>query len=72
MCGGNNKHYVAVEATHTTHSRQTQGTQRARVVLRACSHGCARTTQHTPFHKKEKRKKREEESSVRRWRRSSR
>ena len=29
-------------------------------MLRACSQGCARTTQHTPFHKKKKRKKSEE------------
>ena len=30
-------------------------------MLRACSQSCARTTQHTPSHKKEKRKKNEEE-----------
>ena len=44
---------MVVEATHATHSRQPR-TQGARVVLRACSLGCARTTQHTPFHKQRK------------------
>ena len=36
-------------------------------MLRACSHGCARTTQHTPFHKQRKtrREKREEKSEER-------
>nr|DAR91597.1 MAG TPA: hypothetical protein [Caudoviricetes sp.] len=76
MCGGDNKHYVVVEVTHATRSRHTQNTKAA-VVSRACSQGCARTTRHPPFHKKEKRKKNKEKkkrtkSSVRRWRRSSR
>ena len=32
-------------------------------MLRACSHGCARTTRHSLFHKKESRKKSEEEKN---------
>nr|DAK24061.1 MAG TPA: hypothetical protein [Caudoviricetes sp.] len=58
MCGGDNKHRVVVEVTRTTHSRQSQNT-RARVVLRACSQGCARTTQHTPTHKQRKTRREE-------------
>lgn len=45
-----NKHHTAGKPENT----------RARVVLRACSQGCARTTQHTPLHKKERKKKNEE------------
>mgnify|MGYP002251143042 CR=1 FL=1 len=37
--------------THTTRHQHTE-TTRVCVVLRACSHGCARTTQHTPFQNK--------------------
>lgn len=56
MCGGDNKHHVVVEVTHTTHSRQPTNTK-ASVVLRACSLGCARTTRHPPFHKRKKKEK---------------
>ena len=41
---------------HTPHTVNKPRTQRASVVLRACSQGCARTTQHTPLHKKKRKK----------------
>ena len=35
MCGGNNKHHVVVEITHSTLSRQTQNTRRVSCYVRA-------------------------------------
>nr|DAN72611.1 MAG TPA: hypothetical protein [Caudoviricetes sp.] len=65
MCGGGNKHYVVVEVTHTTHGRQTHKTQRARVVLRACSQSCARTTPNTNTKRKKKKKRKRERTESR-------
>ena len=71
-----NNEQCVVGATHAavrnTNSLSEQtGNNKARVVLRACSQSCARTTQHTPIQNKERREKGKErrgekkESSVR-------
>ena len=62
-----NKHRVVAENTHTAAVDKPR-TQRAGVVSRACSQGCARTTRHTPFHKKERRKKSKRRAESREWR----
>nr|DAK32100.1 MAG TPA: hypothetical protein [Caudoviricetes sp.] len=72
MCGGDNKHHVVVEVTHTALNKQTkhEGVWCVTCVLaRLRAHYT-----HTPFQNREKKKNREQrtESSVRRWRRSSR
>nr|DAX79572.1 MAG TPA: hypothetical protein [Caudoviricetes sp.] len=81
MCGGDNKHHVAVEETHNTLSKQTQNTKGACCATCVLAELRAHYTTHAIPQEREKKEKRRRkkrrkgkkaESSVRRWRRSSR
>ena len=56
MCGGNNKHHVAVEATHATHGRQTRKHKR-RVSCHVRARIAARALHDTRHSTKKRRKK---------------